>query len=221
VQHDPEAEDVGAPVHRQPADHLRAHVAELAAEDVVARPAPERRLRDPEVDDAYAPVEPEQDVRGRDVAVDDPQLAALRVSPPVGVIEGVGEAPRDVRGERHRQPHAARARAVHERAQVPPRDVVHRHVVARVVAADLVDGHDAGVLELHLEAGLVEEHPNELLVVGERREDALHGVEAPGRIAGTHGREDLRHPPDRHAIDEQEASERDGFSHRRVRPGPL
>jgi hypothetical protein len=218
VEHDPEREDVGAPVHRQPAHHLRAHVAELAAEHGPRRPGAEGRLRDAEVDDPDAAVEAEEDVGRRDVAVDDPQLAAAGVAAAVRVIEGVGDAPADVGDERDRQPLPRAARRVDEAPQLDPGDVVHGDVVARPLPAELLHRHHARVVELHDEPRLVEEHPDELLVLGEGGQDPLHGVRPSRRIAGADRREDLRHPAHRHAVDEQERAERDGLAHPRLSP---
>ncbi len=222
VQHDPEREHVGAPVDRRPADHLRAHVAELAAQDRARRRrAPVRRLRDAEVDDPDRPVEPDEHVRRRDVAVDDPQLPAVRAPPPVRVVERVGRLRHEVGDHLERHRLGPRAEPGRDRAQVATGHVVHREVVPAGQLPELVDRHDPRVIELHGDPRLVEEQPDELAVLRQRGEDPLDGVEPSGRVAAVDRREHLGHAADRDTLDEQESAEPDGRHAWPLPPIPL
>src|SRR5690606_42138024 len=86
--------------------------------------------------------------------------------------------------------------------------VLHRDEVPAVDFAELVDLGDGGVGEGDGELGLVDQHPDELLIRGERREDALDDqllLEAarPCRL----GAVDLRHAPRAEPLEEEEFPE--------------
>src|SRR5581483_5186289 len=72
-----------------------------------------------------------------------------------------------------REAFALAAERLEDRLQVGPVDVLHDDEVRGVGHPDVEDADDVGVLELHRDARLVEEHGDELLVLGERRQDAL------------------------------------------------
>ena len=75
-------------------------------------------------------------------------------------------------------------------------EVLHRDVVAAVILADVVGLHDVGVVEPRGEASLVEEHPAELVVLGEVAPQQLerHELLKPGQAALRDGQVDLGHP---------------------------
>ena len=76
-----------------------------------------------------------------------------------------------------------------------PADVLHRQVVTVLVAVEVEDVDDVGVVQLRGDPGLGDEHLDEARVVGERRADPLDDhllLEALGAVRL--GKEDLRHP---------------------------
>ena len=64
-------------------------------------------------------------------------------------------------------------RALGNAAQVRPVDELHRDEVVPVRFAEIEDRDDVRMVELRGEAGLVEEHVDELLVAGEMRKNPL------------------------------------------------
>ena len=82
-------------------------------------------------------------------------------------------------------------------------DVLHGDEVGAVGLPQLEDLDDVRMGELGGEAGLVEEHLHELVVVGEVREDALDDDELLEALdAMLLGEPDLRHPAGREALEQ-------------------
>ena len=101
VEHDAEREDVAAAVDGQPAHLLGRHVAELALEDAglgLRRLA--GGLGDAEVDELDLALVADEHVLRRDVAVDEVQVAPLRVALVVRVVEPLAELHDEVAGLR-------------------------------------------------------------------------------------------------------------------------
>ena len=90
---------------------------------------------DPEVGDLHAAVAREHDVAGLHVAVDDP--------PGVGGRQGAG----DLRGDPGGLARRERPVPAHDRGQVLPVDELHDDERAVLVLAEVVDGHDVGMVE--------------------------------------------------------------------------
>ena len=181
-----------------------AHVEELAAQrPPVGVRGLGRGLGDAEVHELHLALERDQDVLGADVAVHDLHRPPLLVLLAVGVLEGGADLAHHAQAqvEGHAQP--LLPRALHDRAQVAAVDVLHRDVVALLDPPEVEDLHDARVGEARHHLGLVDEHVEELLVVGEvgqdalQRHDLLEALDArPLRL------EDLGHAADRHAVEE-------------------
>ena len=96
------------------------------------------------------------------------------VAAAVRVVERRGHLGRDVDGQRDRQRHAQLAAGLLDRAQVAAVDVLHRdEVAAGLDLAEVVDVDDVRVVQLRRELGLVDEHRDELFVVGQVRQDLL------------------------------------------------
>ena len=120
VEHRGRREDVGAPVHRQPAGHLRAHVAELPAQHpILPRPHPVGGAGDAEVDELHLALEGEQHVLGRDVAVDDAEELVVRPAQLVRGVEPLAEVGDDPR-RRGRQESNDAAESEREGVSAPP-----------------------------------------------------------------------------------------------------
>ena len=148
VEHDADREDVAAPVDRQAAHLLGRHVAELALED--ARPgscdALPAALAMPKSISLTSPSYADEDVLRRDVAVDEVQLAALRVALVVRVVEPLADLHDDEAGLRDRHRLAAlAAQRSKMRAQVLAVDVLERDEVAVVDLAEVEDLGDVRV----------------------------------------------------------------------------
>ena len=120
---------------------------------------------------------------------------ALGVGERVGVVEPGGDARADVRGVVERHVELGLDEALHDPAEVGPADVLHRDVVAAVDLAQLVDLDDVRMGEPGRQPSLVKEHPDERLVLGELRQDALDDqVLREARGAALPGLVDLGHP---------------------------
>ena len=192
-------EHVAAAVERLAAALLRRHVRDLALEGAVPGVGLQRgHAGDAEVDQLHAAVVADEDVRGRDVAVDDAERVAVAVLLVMGVVQPGGGADDDLQNVLGRQPPTLRLDRTDDLAQVLADDVLHREEEGAVVVADVVHLRDVGVMQRRRQASLRQQHPDEVLVVRVRREDPLERdqlLEAVLRQRPRH--EQLRHPTDR------------------------
>ncbi|EAU66782.1 hypothetical protein STIAU_1016 [Stigmatella aurantiaca DW4/3-1] len=214
VERHPHREDVAAAVHGLALALLGAHVAELALEFARARLLHlVGGLGDPEVQHLHHAVERHEDVLRRHVPVNDVQRVAVEIHLAVRVVQSRahvrGDLQRVHQGERDAQLLGLGDDAPH----VPAEDVLHGDEVALADLPQIMDLHDVGVVELGGEPGLVEEHLHEAGVLGQMRADAL---DDDGRLQPLPihlvGQEDLRHPPNRDAVDELVLAEPAGVS---------
>ena len=192
----PHREDVDAAVDLLAHGLLRRHVGDLALEHAGARLRRRAQgLGDAEVDDLHLPGVRHEDVVRRGVAVDDLEGLAVEVLELVGVVEAGERVDEDA--ERHAQGEPARgADPAEDAVEGLPLQELHADVEALAVAADLVGLHHVGVVEAGGEARLVEEHGQELRVLGELLPDLLddHQLVEARRARGER-QEDLRHAP--------------------------
>ena len=187
VEHDAQAEQVGAVVHGGPLGLLRAHVRRRAD----GRPLPRHRVEprpvrarvagavgvglggrpgQPEVEDLHPPLVPfEPDVGRLDVAVD--EAARVRRRQPLGHL------PADPQHLRRRRPRAGPQRRPERLALQQG----HRQVRDAAVLGDLVDDDDVVVLDGRLGAGLAEEPGLGGRVAGHLRE---HDLQRDGAAEG-------------------------------------
>ena len=169
-EHDAERIDVDASVDLAAGELLGGHVSELAFEPGagVGHVEAVSGLRDAEVDDLHLAARAEQDVLRADVAVDHLQELTGVVAGLVGGMQA-GSGPHDEGSRRlglqptthlrQRHQELGQRRAVH---------VLHHQEVAAVGALpQLLDGHDVRVRDASCDSRLVDEHLDELLVVGE------------------------------------------------------
>ncbi len=220
VQRHAEREQVGAAVERAAARLLRRHVRDLALELTARRPRQRRLLdaRDAEVDELDRAVEADQEVAGRDVAVDEVEPGVR----PARVLQ-IGERARRAVGDRDRdrerhQP-VARLGGGEQAAHVVTVDELHHVVASVVIDADVEHRRDVGVVKRRGEPRLLDEHVDEATLVRDRRQqpldrDALvdRAVARPrevdvGHAAGAEVTDDLvatdprtRSETDRHAL---------------------
>jgi hypothetical protein len=201
VHHGAEREHVGAPVDRLGQALLGRHVRELALDGAAPGVGlPLVGLGDPEIDDLEDPLEGDDQVLRRDVAVDHVELLAVGAGPLVGVVQpaaGLRRQPDHDLGRDDAGRHAlvGLARQLGERHAG---QVLHHHVVAAVVLPELERLHDVRVIELRPEPRLVEEHADEVGVVGQVVEQALdHHVLLEAGLAGDAREVDLGGAADR------------------------
>ncbi len=175
VKDDADREDVGARIDLLARRGLWRQVAELALDDArIGRLELRARLGETEVHELDLSPSRDEHVRRRDVAMHDRErLAGLGIGKVVRILEALADLHDDVDGMRDRHALALLLHPLDERLQVAAVDVLHDDEVRRVGDADVEDADDVGVLQVHRQARLVEEHLDELLVLGEARQDAL------------------------------------------------
>jgi hypothetical protein len=201
---DPEREDVRAAIERLTSALLRRHVGDLPLQRAHGVDLRLRgRLGDPEVDDLDGAVVADDDVRRRDVAVDDVERPAVGGLLLVRVVEAGGGVDDDVDQVLEREPGPGLVRRADQPPEVLPPDVLHGEEVGPVVLADVVDLDDVRVVERRREAGLAEEHLDQALVVGVLLEHALERDELLEAVDRDRpGDEQLRHPAGAEAVEE-------------------
>ena len=211
---DGEREEIAPRVELAPHDLLGRHVAKLSFEltDVGAT-LELRGARDAEVRQLDRAGTVDEQVSRRHVPVNERQRLAL-VARGVGVLEPAQHAERDVERDLERDVLAARRRGPDQTRAGRPVDVLHGHVELAVLLAEVEDRHDVRVGEASRDAGLVDEHRDELGVARELRQDALDGhllgePVRPGALGEVH----LRHPASGEPLDELVRAEpRGGFA---------
>ena len=209
-QHDAHRVHVDATVADLLARDLRSDVAGLREHDtgdgVAAAVVPARGA---EVDQLQLAGVADHHVLGREIAVDDPERSAVRASALVHVRERLAHldhdrdrlGPADARADLH----SAMTR-VRERAAL---DVLDDGVrLAVFVRRCLQDLRDPGVIELRLDASLVEETRQERAVVDVIATHGLHDDRALGALDPGRRREvDVAHPATSEELEEEEPAE--------------
>ena len=151
----------------------------------------------------------DEDVVGRDVAVDETQRLPVAAGEIVRVLQAAGGHRDDLADLRDRQVLAPLGRQLVDRAQRRPVDELHRDEVVPVGLAEVEDGDDVRMVEPRRQPRLVEEHLDELLVAREVGKDALqthHLLEACR--AGLLGEIDLGHATAGDELDQPVLAER-------------
>ena len=140
-------------------------------------------------------VEAEQDVVGRDVAVDDGGGPAVEADAIVGGAEAAQGADRDAGGDGPGDVADCVAVDLDQGPEVDALDPFHDQVVGAALAAEVVDLDDVGVGELAADARLLDEHVD---VVLERTELGLDVLDGDGALepggAAHDGLVDRGHP---------------------------
>ena len=212
VQDDAEREDIGAPVERLAAELLGRHVRDLALERSGAgRARAVGRFGDAEVDHLRGAVAVDEDVVGRDVAVDQAERLSVAVAQIVRVLQTGRGLRDDLQDLREREQLVQLGRALGDAAQVRAVDELHRDEVVPVRLAQIENRDDVRMVELRSEPRFVQEHVDELLVARQVREDPLEAdllLEARG--ACLPGEVDLRHSAGGDQLDELVLPERCG-----------
>ncbi|MCC6337269.1 MAG: hypothetical protein IT380_25150, partial [Myxococcales bacterium] len=122
-----------------------------------------------------------------------------RVDEGVRGVEREAHVPHDAGRHRDRDGHAQPRRLAHHGREVLPGDELHGQVelAGRLVAPEVEDLADVGVVQRGGDARLVEEHLHEVLVPADVGEDLLERDELPETARpGEEGEEELGHAPD-------------------------
>ncbi len=120
---------------------------------------------------------------------------ALVVARVVRVVEAAEDRQADVERGVERDLLASRRGGADEARGGGAVDVLHRHVQLAVVLAEVEDLHDVRVCEAGADARLVDEHRDEVVILRELRQDALHGDHLLEAVRTGAAREvHLRHP---------------------------
>ncbi|MFO0631344.1 MAG: hypothetical protein U0168_00680 [Nannocystaceae bacterium] len=174
VQHDAQGEHVAAAVQRLGPALLGRHVRHLALADAGLGDVGARGdLGDAEVGHLHAAVVGDHHVGRRDVAMHEPQRHAVEADALVGVVQARGRAHRDGDRELDRQQRALATTGPQDGLQVLAVDVLHREEELGALAPDVEHLHDVGVIEDRGQARLGQEHPHELGIGREVRQDPL------------------------------------------------
>ena len=182
-------EDVGALVDRPPPRLFRRHVLQLALERAGLRV---RRLRccfgDAEVAQLDVAFFGDEHVLRRDVTMDESHLLPFEVVFAMRVVERRGDLRSDEEREVDRNRLIAFLRFLQDRLQIRTVDVLHGDVVRVLDLAEVVDMDDVVVIELRGELRFIDEHLDEVLIVGEVRKDLLDGHDLLKTFHAAHAR---------------------------------
>lgn len=192
-----EREDIGAAIDGVAARLLGSHVAGFAFNEAGARLGHARGgFGDAEIDQLDRAVVGDEDVGGRDIAVNDVERRAIGAAAFVRVVEPCRGGGDDGQAEVERHPQAAVVDRLEDGADGLAVDVLHGEEVGAVGGApDVIDLGDVLVVEGGSEARLVEEHThiglvrNVLFAQGLEDHVALEAREACDTC-----QEHLRHP---------------------------
>jgi hypothetical protein len=192
-------------------DLFGAHVADFALEGSgFGHGALGGGFCDAEVADLHVPGVGDQHVGGADVAVDQAQRAAIGVGGFVGVVEAFERLGQDEQGELEGELELLLGAAGQHVQEVFPLHKLHADEVLAFDLAQVVDLHDVAVDEAHHDLGLVDEHLDELFVVGEVRQDLFDRKLFLKPVRAVHLRaEDLGHTAAADAIEQGVLSELD------------
>ena len=159
-----------------PHELLGGHVAELALDLPLPRYLhPTARLRDPEVDQVSVSVGAHQDVVRRDVSVNDAQRVSPFVSRFVRRVQPVEDADHDGRGDRYGNHVLCRPHCPEQPRERLPGDVLHDDEELAFSRDHVERGDHVRMANARCEPRLVQEHGDELRVLGERGVQPLDG----------------------------------------------
>src|SRR5262249_22593142 len=129
-----------------------------------------------EVHQLHLTILADEDVGRRDVAVHDAERpAGVGIANVVRVGEALANLHHQVQRVRDAHPLALALERLDDGLQVRAVDVLHDDEVHALGNADVEHLDDVGVLQMQREPRLIQEHADELFVLGEVRKDALDG----------------------------------------------
>ena len=172
-QHGAQRKDVRAAIERPLHRLLGRHVREVSLQAADDR-AIVTSLRQPEVGQLHLARERDQDVRRRDVTVDEAERLPVGAAQLVGEVQPLRDLGGDVQGQRLGDDLARAVNLLGDDAQVVALDVLEDdEIFALLGDAEIVDLDDVAVRERRVDARLGEQHLHEALVLREVGEDAL------------------------------------------------
>ena len=158
-------------------------------------------LRDAEVEQASDPVDAHEDVGRRDVAVDDAERLAALAGRLVRGVEALEDADQDGDGDERRHALFHAPECAQEAVQGLPLHVLHDEEQDARLGDDIERLHHVRVVDAGRHPSFVEEHLDELRLLGELRMELLDGDDAresdrPDQLA----EEDAAHAPCRELV---------------------
>ena len=163
----PRRKDIGPGIDGIAPRLLGRHVEVLALDHAgLGFLATARCLSDAEVDDLHLAGMREQDVLWADVAMDDGEGRAVDVALAVGVIEPCAQLLDDVGRDVDGHVDALLAEAAHDPKEIRAVDILHRNEVALIVLTEIKDLGDVDVVEAHRDLRFVDQHLDELIIIG-------------------------------------------------------
>ncbi len=181
VDDDAGREDVGPVIRALAADLFGRHVVDGAHHHVAVRQLRRHEPRQPEVEQLYAPVIGDEDIRGLDVAMDH----VVRVRE----LEPLADLDRQIELVCQAQPIVAG----HPALEILAVEILHREVGEALVLTEIVNGDDVAVGKLPGGARLAEEPLAEIRVLVDRSRDELDRDDALQQ--GVVGAVDHAHAP--------------------------
>ncbi len=167
---------------------------------------------DAEIDELALTFVAEDDVLGADVTVHDAELMAVGIAFVVGVVQAFTQLHDDIADLIDAQLLAVLDRTVKDRSEVSPGNILHGDVVLLVDMTEVEDLGDVGVGELPCDLGFIDEHRDELVILGDGWQDALDGQDTLKTLdTKGFGLEDLCHASCIDLFQEVVFAERDGF----------
>ena len=212
-EHRGQREDVGAFVDGPAPGLLRRHVLQLSLERAGLRVRRlRRRLGDAEVAELDVAFLGDEHVLRGDVAMHEAHLFVFEVAFAVRVIERRGNLRGDEKRDLDRQRLIAFLRFLEDVLQIVPIDVLHGDVVRALDFAEVVDVDDVVVIELGGQLRFIDEHLDEVLIVGKVRQDFLDGDDLLKSFDAAHARfPDLGHAAGGDLFEEDVLSELDAI----------
>ena len=205
VQQDANTKDIGASVDGQSHDLFGSHVAEFPFEDArFGVRAFGGGFGDPKVDDLHLAFVGNDDILGRDIAVNDVEFTHGDIFVAVSVVESFADFGDDVNDKGDGEGRFDVAGAIDQAADIAAVDVFHRDKKRLANAAEFVYLGDIGVVKRDGDPRLVDEHLGEFGIACEVRQDAFDRDESFDAFeACDFGAEDFRHPADIKSVEQQ------------------
>src|SRR5438105_9328843 len=203
------APEIDARRERRAIELLGSEVGQLSPQGpAVVLVAQRPHLGDAEIAELDLAEPRDEEVRGRDVAVDDVQVQAGGAARLVRVAERVADAPPDEEREGHGQEDLPLPAASEDEAQIAAVDVLHRDVDGLADEAGLQHLDDVGMLEQSRDVGFDGEEVHGFRIGGELGSEALERDDlADERSLGDARLVHLGHPAAAEKLQDLEAPE--------------
>lgn len=196
VEHDTRREYVASTVELQAENLLGGKVAKLSLQDAAGHlRILGNHLRDPKIQQLRLSLIRNEKILRAHVPVHDPERPETIACLSVSVIERRGESRHDQRRDRMGDGTVAMRTLPQDARQTLSFNELHGEKIGSFDLAEIKNLHDVGMRELRSDLSLVDEHPDELRVVAERRDDAFERYELLESVdTPSPGKVDLAHP---------------------------